>query len=194
VTACCRALSASKGGRPVRKVWSAIAVIAAFAVVGAAETSPLTEYQIKAAFLYNFAKFVEWPATALRDPRAPVIVGVLGEDPFGEDLDDTLSDKVVGGRQLVVKRFGRLRDVGASHILFISSSERGRLPEILRALQHMSILTVGETEEFARLGGVVNFLLEDNKVRFEVNVDAAERAGLKVSSKLLRLARIVRDR
>ncbi len=178
----------------IRKLSSLTAVIAASAVVSAQEIPPPTEYQIKAAFLYNFAKFVEWPATALRGQGAPIIVAVLGEDPFGADLEQILDGKTAGGRQLVIRRFKGVRDLGLCHILFVSSSERERLREILRALQNSTVLTVGETEGFAGLGGIINFILEENRVRFEINIDAADRARLKISSKLLKLARIIRDR
>jgi len=178
----------------VRKVLGVIAMIAACTMASAAEPPPPTEYQIKAAFLYNFAKFVEWPATALRDPGAPIIVAVLGEDPFGADLEQTLNGKSAGGRRVLVRRFKGVRDLEFCHILFISPSEKEHLRETLRALKNSNILTVGESDGFARLGGMINFIPEENRVRFEINIDAADRAGLKISSKLLKLAKIIRDR
>ncbi len=180
---------------PAGKVLALI-LVAAVAVSGSvpqagAQSDPPTEYQIKAAFLYNFAKFVEWPADAFPDPHAPIVVGIVGEDPFGSVLDKIVLGKSVNGRELLIKRFKPGPDLRNCHILFISSSEKKHLAPILESLQGSSVLTVGETDRFVQSGGVVNFILEENKVRFEINSDAAGRARLKISSKLLALARIV---
>src|SRR5712691_8044801 len=156
-----------------------------------AQSEPPTEYQIKAAFLYNFAKFVEWPADAFADPHAPIVLGIVGEDPFGSVLDKIVLGKTVNDRGLVIKRLKEGPDLRNCHILFVSSSERKHMPQILESLQGSSVLTVGETDRFAQSGGVINFILEENKVRFEINSETAARAGLKISSKLLALARIV---
>ncbi len=150
-----------------------------------------TEYQVKAAFLYNFAKFVEWPSDAFADPRSPIVLGILGEDPFGALLSEMVAGKTVNGRRLEVRHFRRGENFRDCHILFISSSEKRSVPLILGSLGGMSVLTVGETEGFAASGGTINLFLEQNKVRFEVNVEAATRSRLKISSKLLALARIV---
>jgi len=158
-----------------------------------AQSEPPTEYQIKAAFLYNFAKFVEWPADAFADPHAPLVLGIVGEDPFGSVLDKLVLGKTVNGRGLVIKKLKQGADLRNCHILFLSSSETKRVPQILESLQGASVLTVGERERFAQSGGVINFILEENKVRFEINSDAAARARLNISSKLLALARIVAD-
>jgi len=155
-----------------------------------AQSEPPTEYQIKAAFLYNFAKFVEWP-DAFADPHAPIVLGIVGEDPFGSVLDKIVLGKTVNDRGLVIKRLKEGPDLRNCHILFVSSSERKHMPQILESLQGSSVLTVGETDRFAQSGGVINFILEENKVRFEINSETAARAGLKISSKLLALARIV---
>ena len=176
------------------KAWRLIAVTVVAAILGGAVAPSPSEYQIKAAFLYNFAKFVEWPAKALLETRTSMTLCILGEDPFGADLEHILDGKTVNGRSIVVKRFSAIRGLEVCHILFISSSERHHLPEILEALGQASMLTVGETERFARLGGIINFTIEDNKVRFEINVDAAERAGLKISSRLLKLGKVIWDR
>jgi hypothetical protein len=151
------------------------------------------EHQIKAAFLYNFARFIDWPASAFADDSTKMVVGILGEDPFGEDLDQTIQGKKVGGRGLAIKRFRRLEELEPIQILFISSSEKKHLTHILEALQGMSVLTVSEVDGFAQRGVVINFFLENRKIRFEINVDAAKRAGLRISSKLLRLARVVQE-
>jgi hypothetical protein len=117
---------------------------------------------------------------------------VLGEDPFGIDLDKTLNGKQVNGRELLIKRFKGVYGLDVCQVLFISSSEKHRLAQVIARLKHSSILTVGETEQFTRLGGIINFTVEGNKVRFEINVDAARRAGLKISSRLLQVAKVVR--
>jgi hypothetical protein len=171
----------------------AVCVVAGGIPNAQAGSSPPGEYEVKAAFLYNFAKFVEWPAEAFDDADAPLTIGVLGEDPFGDTLEQTVKGKTANGRKLAIRRFHKVRDLQPCHILFISSSEKRHLSEILDRLKGSSVLTVGEVEGFAKRGGVINFFVEDNRIRFEVNVDAAKRAKLKMSSKLLRLARIVRD-
>ncbi|MBZ5700626.1 MAG: YfiR family protein [Acidobacteriia bacterium] len=151
------------------------------------------EYEVKAAFLYNFAKFVEWPAEAFSNPSAPIRLCVLGEDPFGRVLDQTVQDKSVNGRTLLILRSQQVRELRACHILFIGASEQNRLPEIFTALRGSSALSVGDTEQFVQSGGAIQFTLQDSRVRFTINLAAAERARLKISSKLLSLARVVRD-
>jgi uncharacterized protein DUF4154 len=153
-----------------------------------------TEYQVKAVFLYNFAKFVDWPQPVGNASLDPFVIGVLGDDPFGNVLDQALLGKSVNGRPLRVRRFKRAEDAKACQIVFISSSEGKHLQFILQSLKGTSVLTVGDTKGFADLGGVINFILEDDRVHFEINVDAAESAGLKISSKLLSLAKVVRTK
>jgi hypothetical protein len=149
------------------------------------------EYSIKAAFLYNFVKFVDWPAQALPSSSNTLVIGVLGRNPFGSALN-TLSGKTVKGKTLVVRQFSSVPEQGACHVLFISSSEQDRMKQLLDALRSSSILTVSETRGFAQSGGIINFVVQDEKVRFEINPAAAERARLNLSSDLLRLAKIVR--
>ena len=155
---------------------------------GRAQESQPTEYQIKAAFLFNFAKFVEWPPEAFADANSPLVIGVLGENPFGDDLERTIRGKTINNRPLVIKEFRSPAEATNCHILFISTSEKQRLPEILKSLHGTSVLTVGETDRFTETGGMINFVTEGNKIRFQINVEAAKSAGLKVSSKLLSLA------
>jgi hypothetical protein len=158
-----------------------------------AQAEGVGEYQVKAAFLYNFAKFVEWPPEAMPKANAPLILGVVGEDPFGPVLEETLKGKTANGHPFVVRRFRREEDASGCQILFTSSSDQRYIRSLLAVLKGSSVLTVGETERFCRLGGIINFTLEENKVRFKINVDAAERARLNISSKLLRVANVVRD-
>lgn len=155
--------------------------------VSAQDSAP-TEYQIKAAFLYNFAKFVEWPPAVFSETNSPIVIGILGENPFGNDLVKTVRDKTLNNRPLVIKEFHSPVEATNCHILFISTSEKARLPQILEALREVSVLTVGETDRFTEAGGMINFVREGNKIRFQINEVAAKSAGLKVSSKLLSLA------
>ena len=149
------------------------------------------EYEIKAAFLYNFARYVEWPSERLPAPGGAFVVTILGEDPFGEALDAVTRDRTIHDRPLAVRRVARVEDVGASQILFISRSEVEDLPRILQRLEAAPILTVGETAQFAERGGMIRFRREGARIGFDINVVSTERAGLRVSSQLLKLARIV---
>jgi hypothetical protein len=155
-----------------------------------AETKPSPEYLIKAAFLFNFAKFVEWPADAFKDDLSPINLCILGTDPFGPALD-TLKDKTIKGRPFKIKRANKVDDIEACHILFISASEKGNLKQILYALRNSHTLTVSEIEGFAQMGGIINFIIVNKKVHFEINLDAAEHSRLQMSSQLLKLAKIV---
>jgi hypothetical protein len=149
------------------------------------------EYQVKAAFLFNFARFVEWPPRGAEGAGAPIEMCVLGDDPFGEALDRAVAGKTLNDRSMEVRRGRKVQELNGCEVLFISTSEKSRLPEILGSLRTVHVLTVGESDDFAAQGGEVQFTLEDNHVRFIINVDATDRAGLKVSSKLLGLAHVV---
>ena len=146
------------------------------------------EYELKAAYLYNFAKFVEWPAGTFPDDGAPIVVAVVGDDPFRGSLD-SVGGKSANGRQVVVRRMNVGQDLRFCQVLFVSSSEKRRLAQIVASIQGASVLTVGEMEGFATSGGMIRLTMEDDKVRFEINAGAARRARLKVSSKLLSLAK-----
>jgi len=162
------------------------------ALPGQTHSAEAQEYQVKAAFLYNFAKFVDWSGEP-GGSGAPLVIAVFGRDPFGSSLEQTVWGKTVNGRPLLIRRTSRVEELFPCHILFISSSEKRRLGEILQALGRASVLTVSDMEEFLQLGGIVRFLVEDNKVRFGINLEAARRTGLKISSKLLSLAKPDRD-
>ncbi len=149
-----------------------------------------TEYQVKAAFLYNFAKFIQWPSDAQADEGAFVIT-ILGRDPFGSALDDTLQGKTIDNRKISLRRVSRPEDVGSSRILFVGDSERDRLAQILKQIGTRAVLTVGEMNQFAERGGVIRFKMDQDRIRFEINVAAAERSRLRISSQLLKLAEIV---
>jgi hypothetical protein len=150
----------------------------------------LSEYQVKAAYLFNFLKFVEYPNESFADPLAPIVIGVVGEDPFGNALPQVVIGKTVQGRDLVIRVYRAGEDLRGAHILFISASERKRLPMILSGLRGSSVLTVGDTAGFLEAGGMIQFLNENGRVRFAIDVDATGRARLKLSSKLLSLAKV----
>jgi hypothetical protein len=170
-----------------------IALAAGFALVRAAspEKAALTEYEVKAAFLFNFAKFVDWPGSELRRGNAPMVLGVLGEDPFGEVLDRILQAKQINKHPLILKRFQCGADPTGCHVLFISASEKDRLPEIVRAFEGRAVLLVSETDRFLECGGMINFYIESASVKFAINLEAAQRSGLRISSKLLSVAKVV---
>jgi hypothetical protein len=149
------------------------------------------EYEIKAAFLYNFTKFVEWPAETFPHVSTPVSLCVFGEDPFGGSLDAVVQGETLNGHRLAVRRPRDLTAARECQVLFISGSEKGRASEALSALKGTSVLTVGEGKDFLDQGGVIRLFLEQSRVRFDINLDAAERNHLKISSKLLALARTV---
>ena len=149
------------------------------------------ESDVKAAFLYHLTQFVEWPPEAFPAVEDPLVIGILGADPFGEALDEIVRDEVVKNRKLKVERFHSMEEITVCHILFISQSEAGRLDQVFSSLKGRKILTVGDTEGFAQRGGVVRFLTEKNKVRLRINIEAAKAASLTISSKLLRAADVV---
>lgn len=151
---------------------------------------PAAEYDVKAAFLYNFAKFVEWPQDA---PAGPISIGVIGRDPFEGKLEKAVLGKRVNGREFAVLHLRGEADARACHIVFIGPSEQKRLPEILRAMQHWPVLTVGDSPGFCAHGGVIGFKIVSDRVGFDINPDAAERAQLRLSSKLLSVAGTVRE-
>jgi len=157
------------------------------AVPAAAQAQTAEEYDVKAAFLYNFAKFVDWPPAAFPDPNNLKIC-VLGDDPFGGSLQ-TVAGEQVGSHKLQVVRTDSLSRPAGCQILFISRSERDRIKEILAAVKGSPVLTVGDTQKFADDGVIINFVLEGSKVRFEINTESADRAGIRISSKLLQLAK-----
>ena len=156
----------------------------------AQRTAP-SEYQVKAAFLLNFVQFVEWPDSAFLSPEAPFVVAVLGDDPFGQILEETFADQSPHGRRVVIRRSRQVEDLAGSHLLFVSRSEKDRLSQVLASLRDGSVLTVGDIDDFARRGGVINFYFDESKIRFELNLDVAEHKKLRVHSQLLRRARVI---
>ena len=156
--------------------------------------APSRENQVKAAFIYNFAQFVEWPDDAFLGAGAPFVIGVLGDGGLHATLEQALKGKTAGGREFSVRYFARVSDITRCHILFVGAAEQGHAGEVLQKVSHQGTLTVGDFDGFTAASGVVRFMTEDNKLRFEVNVDAANDERLRVSSKLLKLARIYNKR
>jgi hypothetical protein len=152
-----------------------------------AQKSGPTENEVKSAYLYNFGKFVEWPAKATSVGEFFPICA-LGDDSFGLTLETTIAGESINGKKVSVKRVAKPQDAVSCRILFISSSEQSQLKEILAALDNTSVLTVSDVPQFTRHGGMIQFVVEANKVRFEVNLTSAERAGLTLSSQLLKVA------
>ena len=149
------------------------------------------EAQVKAVFLFRFAEFVEWPPEAFADPHSPLIIGILGEDPFGRYLDEIARGQHVNDRPFEIQRYRRVGEIRNCHVLFISRSENARLEQIAGFLASRSILLVGESEGFASRGGAIEFVPRGSKIRLRINPAAAEAANLKISSKLLRPSEIV---
>jgi hypothetical protein len=175
------------------KIRAGLVLLAMTLAVGpslCAQTAVSKEYQIKAVCLYNFAQFVVWPPKVFTSPDQPFRIGILGDDPFGTFLDETVQGEKVGGHPLVIQRYDSVEDAGDCQILFVSASESGNLAAILSALKGKSVLTVGEKEDFVQGGGMIRFFVESNKLRLKINPAAAKDAGLTISSKLLRLAQI----
>ena len=155
---------------------------------------PAKEYDRRAACLYKLAEFVDWPAEAFASAESPIVIGLLGTDPFGKTLDDLVRNELVKNRKLVVRRFQRVEDIDTCHILFISESETSRLDHIFSVLKGKSILTVSEIENFSRRGGMVRFMAQRNKLRMRINLEAAKAANLTISSKLLRIVELASTR
>lgn len=153
----------------------------------AAESLSSREFQIKAVYLYNFTKYVDWPSYG-----DTMTIGVLGNNPVGAALAP-LNGEMVKGRRVVIKQLDSLRDAQNCQIIFISSLDKQRLPEILEHLKNARVLTVGEMKGFAQDGGIINLIWEQNKLHLEINRDAARRTGLNISSELLKLAKLVKS-
>jgi hypothetical protein len=169
-------------------------ICAAFAFPSGAQTADSadsSEYLIKAGFIYNFANLMQWPVNAFPKADSPIVIGVLGTDTFGGTLDEVLGGKKVNGRPFVVKHLKWGMEMKDCNIVFVSPSETAHLEEIFRLVKGQPILTIGETPSFARRGGIINFIVVDDKVRFEVNVEAAKQADISISSRLLALAKII---
>jgi hypothetical protein len=168
-----------------------LACFLAIAMTAAAQSAQAPEYEVKAAFLYNFVKFVDWPSQAFPAPSTPFRVCVLGRDPFGDALQRIVQGKSVSGRSIFSTSLQFPTQARSCHILFVSRANPETLSLALEAIRDLPVLSVSESADFLRLGGMINFVLEQDRVRFEINLEAAERHHLKLSSKLLAVARVV---
>ncbi|MEY2577761.1 MAG: hypothetical protein QOI49_585 [Verrucomicrobiota bacterium] len=179
--------------RPLISLWAAAGLAAASMVglipVVRADSAAATEYKLKAAFIYNFAKFVEWPAEKLENDNSPLVIGVLGPNPFGDELQNALKGRQINGRPITVRQYDSVEAAKAAHLLFVNLNDE---PKLRRALKEYGVLTVGQSESFTRNGGIITFTSTDNKLRFDINMAAAEQGGLKISAQLQKLAKTVR--
>ncbi|MDB6020750.1 MAG: YfiR family protein [Pedosphaera sp.] len=158
---------------------------------GTAQAQMSHEYQIKAVFLYNFSRFSDWPPEAFASPEAPLVIGVLGKDPFGPYLEQAVRGETVNNRPIIIEHYRRVEEVKTVHILFISDSETKRLPAILARLSGRSILTVSDIDNFVHNGGMVRFITINNRIQLRINLDALKAARLTMSSKVLRAADVI---
>ncbi|MCH7567017.1 MAG: YfiR family protein [Nitrospirae bacterium] len=170
------------------RLFLAIAACCYFSGASSAYAESTREYQIKAAFLYNFAKFVEWPADRFTDENSPMLLCVIGMDPFGPTLEQTVTGRKIKGRAIRIKRIKGINGLKRCHVLFVSSSERENIRDIVASLAGASVLTTGDMDRFANQGGIINLIKRGNKIRFEINSNAAAQSGLKLSSYLMGLA------
>ena len=186
-----RGISPAPGLRP----WFTVVVLAwgLLSVAGLhAQSAKPTDYDVKAAYLFNFGRFIEWPTQVTTSRNEHFTVCVLGRDPFGPGLDSTLAGETIGGKSVVAKRISNPQESDDCRIIFLSPAEGGHLKKIVAELDKKAVLTVSDMPEFAQLGGMIQFVLEGKKVRFEVNLAATQRAGLTLSSELLKVATTVR--
>ncbi len=153
-----------------------------------------SEYQVKAAYLYNFMKFVEWPDHIFSDEYSPIVLGILGDDPFGTDIDAMFAGKSVKNRPVLIKRLGIEDSLKACHVLFISDSEKDNLEDIFHSkLKQAPVLSVSDISGFSQAGGIINLIYEDNHIVFTINIKALKSASISMSSRLLKLAKIVNE-
>ena len=148
--------------------------------------TPSAEYQVKAVFLFNFAQFVDWPTSAFPGAQAPIVIAVLGKDPFGAYLDNLVRGEVIGARPLAIRRCNRVEDLAGCHLVFISRSENREMETVLTKLKGQPLLTVSDVDTFTRSGGMVRFAMESGRIRLRINVEAARSSHLTISSKVLR--------
>jgi hypothetical protein len=156
-----------------------------------AQSVPTGEYEVKAAFLFHFAQFVDWPDGTFPEADSPLVYCTIGADPFHGALEASLMGKKMGGHGFQVRHARQMNEIQGCHVLFIGEGEKGQLPSVLANMKGSPVLTVGESERFVKDGGMIGFCLEENKVRFEINLESAEKAQLRISAKLLALAKTV---
>jgi len=166
--------------------------LSALGPVCSADKGP-SESEVKVAFIYNFIKFVEWPANAFAKQDTPITIGVLGDKQYASQLEKFVKGKAANGRTIEVRLLEKDKDADSCHIIFVTASGMHRFNAILGRLKDKSTLIIGETEHFIDSGGIIGFVNEDKKVRFEINIAAAKKRSIKISSQLLKLARRVKE-
>ena len=158
-----------------------------------ADDDATREYQIKAALIFKFAQYTEWPAKAFANDSDPIIVATVGPDPFGGSLEAVIAGKSIGNHPVVVQHFPDADHLGRCHVLFVARSELDQMPAILQHLSQSPVLTAADSNGFCESGGILQFFLEDQKIHFEINTDALDRSGIKISSRLLKLAKVYKQ-
>ncbi len=176
--------------RPSRALFAALALVLALLSGARSETAPLPEYNVKGAFLLNIAKYAEWPAQSFADASAPVVIGILGDDPFGAALDRIVRGRVINDRKIAVRRSRRIADLRGAHVVFIGASETERAAANCANLAESGALCVGDTDATAPFTAI-NFSIENGRIVFSVNLAAVKRSNIAISSKLLHLAKSV---
>ncbi len=177
--------------RGLAQICVILIIFGLFASVSAQAQTPSPEYKLKAVYLFNIVQYVDWPENVFVNEKSPLIIGVLGVDPFGAVLDETVKDETIKGRKLEVRRYKSVSDIRECHMLFISNSEAANVSSILARLKGRSILTVSDMENFVLGGGIVRFARKETKIGIKINAQAAKEANLSISAKLLQLAEIV---
>lgn len=173
--------------------WLALILSSAAGAAGADEPRS-REHQLKVAFLYSFTKFIEWPAASLGDARAPFVIGVMAQAPFVAEVERAMQDHKIKDREILVKTVHTAEEFVASHLVFVAASEDARFQEMQPVIGTRPVLSVGESPAFAQMGGTINFVVDNDRVRFEINMESAARAELRVSSQLQKLATVVRGK
>jgi len=171
-------------------LWLACVLVASWGT-RAWSAPPTAEHQLKAVYLFNFGQFVEWPAKAFESADAPLVIGILGDDPVGDTIETVVRGESLQGRRLVIRRFASPAELGPCHILFIGRGEAAKLDETLASIRGRSVLTVTDIDGAERRGAVIALFNESNRIRMRINVAAAKAGNLVISSKLLRPAEIV---
>lgn len=177
----------------LRKIVRKYLIIALVSCCGLlyAQTAVAPEYQVKAVFLYNFTHFIEWPSSTFPSTKSPFIIGILGKDPFGPYLEETMSGENVDGHPLIIQHYDKVDEIVTCHILFINKSEASNMANIVANLKGRNILTLSDAPDFLQRGGMIRFLTKSGKIQFQINLQAVQSAKLDISSKLLRLAEVV---
>jgi hypothetical protein len=155
-----------------------------------AQAKTVSEYEVKAAFLYNFTRFIDWPPQTISGSSEPFVIGIIGGNPFGKHLEEVIKGENVGTHPITIVEFNKPDDISKCHILYINSTNTDYIRKVLKSANKQPVLTICESVSFPRLGGHIRFFTEDSKIRFMVNTDATRRSGFKISSKLLSVAKI----